>query len=125
MDDMFCLIEVIQDRLQFEAFKTSIDNAGHGFTVAAGEVKELANQTSQATGRFREQVEYIQIQSRDADSSIGKIQSIIEKVNEHSKHVASAMDQQNEATREMSSGAQYANSNMQEDKYLLAMFRGS
>jgi len=61
--------------------------------VAAGEVKELANQTLQATGQFREQVEYIQTQSRDADSSIGKIQSVIEKVNEHSNHVASAMDQ--------------------------------
>ena len=89
-------------------------DAGRGFAVVAGEVKELANQTSQATGRIRKQVEHIQIQSRDAGSSIGKIQAIIEEVNKHSSHVASAMDQQNEATREMSSGAQYANSSMQE-----------
>jgi len=51
MDDVLCLFEIIQDRLQFEAFKTSIDDAGHGFAVVAGEVKEHSSHVASAMGQ--------------------------------------------------------------------------
>ncbi len=112
-------ISDIAEQTNLLALNASIEaaragDAGRGFAVVAGEVKELANQTSQATGKISEQVEQIQKQSQKAGSSIHCIQEIIEQVSEHSSHVASAMEQQSEATHEMSEGAQYANASMQE-----------
>ncbi|MDQ7002814.1 MAG: methyl-accepting chemotaxis protein [Ghiorsea sp.] len=114
-------ISDIAEQTNLLALNASIEaaragDAGRGFAVVAGEVKELANQTSQATGKISGQVERIQKQSQKAGSSIQCIQDIIEQVSERSSHVASAMEQQNEATREMSEGAQYANTSMQEVK---------
>ncbi|WP_038249959.1 methyl-accepting chemotaxis protein [Ghiorsea bivora] len=114
-------ISDIAEQTNLLALNASIEaaragDAGRGFAVVAGEVKELANQTSQATGKISKQVEQIQKQSQKAGSSIHCIQEIIEQVSEHSSHVASAMEQQSEATHEMSEGAQYANASMQEVK---------
>jgi len=115
-------ISDIAEQTNLLALNASIEaaragDAGRGFAVVAGEVKELANQTSQATGQIRSKVEHIQKQSSEAGDAISKIHHIIGEVNDHSSHVASAMDEQSAAIREMSSGAQYANSSMQEAQH--------
>ncbi|MDX8397229.1 MAG: methyl-accepting chemotaxis protein [Mariprofundaceae bacterium] len=87
-------------------------DAGRGFSVVAGEVKELANQTSQATAKIREQVEGIQTESESATGAIDKISQTIDKINEINTAVASAMQQQSVVGRDISVSAQQADSSM-------------
>ncbi len=103
------VIEVIQDiaeQTNLLALNATIEaaragDAGKGFAVVATEVKELAKQTAAATEDIRHRIEGIQSSTGQAVRSIGAISDVIKKVNEVSRTIASAVEEQSITTREI------------------------
>jgi methyl-accepting chemotaxis protein len=103
------VIEVIQDiaeQTNLLALNATIEaaragEAGKGFAVVATEVKELARQTAGATEDIRKRIEGIQTSTGQAVQSIGDISGVIERVNELSRTIASAVEEQSITTKEI------------------------
>jgi methyl-accepting chemotaxis protein len=75
--------------------------AGKGFAVVAGEVKELAQETSRATEEVATRVQAIQADTERAVEAIGAISSVIGKINDYQMSIASAVEEQTATTREI------------------------
>jgi len=75
--------------------------AGKGFAVVANEVKNLASQTGKATGDIVRQVGDIQSISKESVAVIGAIAQTITTISQTSTAIASAVEEQNAATREI------------------------
>ncbi len=75
--------------------------AGKGFAVVADEIKQLATQTANATQDIKNKIAGVQESSRRTSKGLVDIIQIIHEVNDIAKFVASAVDQQSEATREI------------------------
>jgi methyl-accepting chemotaxis protein len=75
--------------------------AGRGFAVVASEVKDLAQETAQATSDIAERVEAIQSDSHGAVAAIGQIVEVIETISTHSMAIASAVEEQTATTRQI------------------------
>ena len=75
--------------------------AGKGFAVVASEVKQLATQTSRATKDISDKIEEIQAATTRSVTSIGKIVTTIGDIRSISATIASAVEQQGSATREI------------------------
>ena|GEM_PF-949701 len=73
--------------------------AGKGFTVVAGEIKELAQQTAAATEGIREKIENIQASTQETVGDIEKISGIIQDVSEMISSTVEAIGQQSAVTR--------------------------
>jgi methyl-accepting chemotaxis protein len=76
-------------------------DAGKGFAVVAGEVKDLAQETARATENISRQVETIQADTQRAVTAIGKISTIIQRINDYQLTIASAVEEQTATTNEM------------------------
>jgi methyl-accepting chemotaxis protein len=76
--------------------------AGKGFAVVANEVKELAKETAKATEDISHKIEIIQADTKAAVEAIASISGVIGKVNEISATIATAVEEQNATTNEMS-----------------------
>jgi methyl-accepting chemotaxis protein len=76
--------------------------AGKGFAVVASEVKELARNTSKATGEIAERLESIGTESLAAVDAIGKISQVIKEINDLQTSIASAVEEQSVTTGEIS-----------------------
>jgi methyl-accepting chemotaxis protein len=76
--------------------------AGKGFAVVANEVKELANQTGKATEDISQRIQAIQGDTSSAISAIGEISGVINKINDISNTIASAVEEQTATANEMS-----------------------
>jgi methyl-accepting chemotaxis protein len=76
--------------------------AGKGFAVVANEVKELAKETAKATENISEKIEAIQRDTQGAVSAIGEISNIINRINDISNAIASAVEEQTATTNEIS-----------------------
>jgi methyl-accepting chemotaxis protein len=104
------VIEVIQDiaeQTKLLALNATIEaaragDAGKGFAVVATEVKELARQTAEATNDIRQRVEGIQNSSGQAITAVNRIADVVTRVNEASRTIASAVEEQSITTREIS-----------------------
>ena len=83
-------------------------DAGKGFAVVANEVKVLAGQTAKATEDIAGQVRGIQSQTDGAVDAIVMIGDRIGEMSEIAAAVASAVEEQNAATQEISRNAQQA-----------------
>jgi methyl-accepting chemotaxis protein len=76
--------------------------AGKGFAVVANEVKELAKETAKATEDISRKIEAIQADTKAAVEAIASISGVINQVNDISGTIATAVEEQNATTNEMS-----------------------
>ena len=81
-------------------------DAGKGFAVVASEVKQLASQTAQATDSIAQQIGAMQQATRAAIGDIAGIRDIIRSIYEVATAIASAVEQQGGATREIAANIQ-------------------
>jgi len=104
------VIEVIEDiaeQTNLLALNATIEaaragEAGKGFAVVANEVKELAKQTSAATEDIRRRIEHIQATSSETVESISQVSEVIKNVNELSRTIAAAVEEQSITTKQIS-----------------------
>ncbi|MBU6371517.1 MAG: HAMP domain-containing protein [Alphaproteobacteria bacterium] len=82
--------------------------AGRGFAVVAGEVKSLANQTSNATEEISAEIARVREVSRQAVDSVRAVIAEIGRMRDITAAVASAADQQSTATTEIAANVQRA-----------------
>jgi methyl-accepting chemotaxis protein len=75
--------------------------AGKGFAVVANEVKELAKQTAKATEEIGERIGTIQHDISSAVSTIGQVGTIINRISGLQTGIATAVEHQTIATREI------------------------
>jgi len=76
--------------------------AGKGFAVVANEVKELAKETAKATEDISRKIEAIQTDTKAAVDAIASISGVVNQVNDISGTIATAVEEQNATTNEMS-----------------------
>lgn len=76
-------------------------DAGKGFAVVATEVKELAKQTAAATEDIRKRIVGIQNSTAEAVNSIHEISTVIANVDNVSRTIASAVEEQSITTKEI------------------------
>jgi methyl-accepting chemotaxis protein len=76
-------------------------DAGRGFAVVAGEVKDLAQETAQATEVIGRRVEAIQEVTRSVTGAMEQIGVIIDRINTFQADIAAAVEQQTAVTAEM------------------------
>jgi len=106
IEDILVLIAGITEQTKLLALNATIEaaragEAGKGFGVVASEVKNLANQTEQATTSVTEQIRTIQERTQAVVDSVESIHSVVNDVNEIATAVASTAEQQNVATTEI------------------------
>ena len=82
--------------------------AGKGFAVVASEVKSLATQTAKATEEIQAKVGEIQAMTGTAVTAIQGIGETVGRMNEIATTIASAVEEQGAATREISGNVQQA-----------------
>ena len=105
------LIEGIASQVNLLALNATIEaaragEAGRGFAVVAGEVKNLANQVAHAAQDITQQIGGIQNQTGHAVTTIKSITATIRRVNEISTAIATAVEEQSAATKEISRSIQ-------------------
>jgi len=88
--------------------------AGKGFSVVAGEIKELAKQTSEATNIIKEKIDTIQTSTAGAVADIDRIVHVIREVNETVMSIASAIREQTTATQDIANNISQASFSVRE-----------
>jgi methyl-accepting chemotaxis protein len=105
--DVIKVISSIAQQTNLLALNATIEaaragEAGKGFAVVANEVKELAKQTAKATDDITYKIGAIQNDTKSAVEAIGGISEAVEKLNSLSTVVATAVEEQNATTSEIS-----------------------
>ncbi|NAZ85815.1 methyl-accepting chemotaxis protein [Kineococcus indalonis] len=105
--DVVKVITAIAEQTNLLALNATIEAAragemGKGFAVVAGEVKELAQQTAQATEDIGRRVATIQADTGGAVRAIGDITRIVGTISDYQGTIASAVEEQTATTSAMS-----------------------
>jgi methyl-accepting chemotaxis protein len=101
------LITAIAQQTNLLALNATIEaaragEAGKGFAVVAGEVKDLAQQTADATESIARQIDAIRTGSDQAVQAIGRIGGVVTEISDLQLAIASAIEEQTATTSEMS-----------------------
>ncbi len=112
-------ITEISEQVNLLALNATIEaaragEAGKGFAVVANEIKELARQTAAATQDIKEKIEAIQATTSVTVSQITEITEVIKNVNDVVSGIATAVEEQSSATREIVSNVTQASRGIQE-----------
>jgi methyl-accepting chemotaxis protein len=108
--DIVRLISDIAGQTNLLALNATIEaaragDAGKGFAVVASEVKSLANQTGRAAEDITSRIQRIQSVTGDAVKAMDGVRSTIATVETIATTIASAVEEQSAATREISGNA--------------------
>jgi methyl-accepting chemotaxis protein len=106
-------ITAISEQTNLLALNATIEaaragDAGKGFAVVANEIKELARQTANATEEIRGRIKDIQDTTSGTIEEIGQISKVINDVNEIITTIATSVEQQSAATREIAGNVSQA-----------------
>lgn len=108
--DVVRLINSIAEQTNLLALNATIEaaragDAGTGFAVVAGEVKDLAQATARATASITERVATIQGHTADALASMESMDQVIARINESQSTIAAAFEEQTATTAEIGRNA--------------------
>ncbi|TBW39825.1 methyl-accepting chemotaxis protein [Siculibacillus lacustris] len=96
------LIRDVAEQTNLLALNATIEaaragEAGRGFSVVAGEVKGLADQTSKATEEIARHIEFLQDSAGDVVGAIDGVKRVIEELTASTAKVGTSIDAQSEA----------------------------
>ncbi|WP_458776240.1 bacteriohemerythrin [Desulforhopalus sp. 52FAK] len=100
------VITEIADQTNLLALNATIEaaragDAGKGFAVVAGEIKNLANQTQEATKEIKEKIDGIQDSTSETIAEVEAITEVIDQVNQIMSDISKAMVTQSESASEV------------------------
>jgi methyl-accepting chemotaxis protein len=103
IDQIAGSISTIADQTNLLALNATIESAragdaGKGFGVVAGEVKDLAQETAKATERIRRVVEAVRDDVGAAGLALAGVEEVIQGVVEAQSTIAAAVEEQNAST---------------------------
>ncbi|OSQ39601.1 methyl-accepting chemotaxis protein [Thalassospira mesophila] len=112
-DQVLKIISDIAEQTNLLALNATIEaaragEAGRGFAVVATEVKNLAEQTAKAIGDIGHQLENVQARTRRAATDVEDIGKTIHDMDGIAAAIASAIEEQGVATREIAHNVEQA-----------------
>jgi len=112
-------IKAISDKTNLLALNATIEaaragDAGKGFAVVANEIKDLAQQTAEATEDIAKKLKGVQKSTSDTVQEIGDVTEVINQVAEIVATITEAVSQQNDTTSEISENVMQASQGLDE-----------